>query len=49
MMIRGRHRGLQYALDRAITLPSERNDDGETSYKDEAALDGEQQSSVVKD
>lgn len=24
MMIRGRHRGLPYALDRAIMLPSER-------------------------
>jgi hypothetical protein len=24
MMIRGRHRGLPYALDRAITLPSDR-------------------------
>jgi hypothetical protein len=23
MMIRGRHRGLPYALDRAITLPSD--------------------------
>lgn len=48
MMIRGRHRGLPYALDRAITLPSERNNDGETSYRDEAAPDGEQQTSVVK-
>lgn len=27
MMIRGRHRGLPYALDRAITLPSDRVDD----------------------
>ncbi|KAJ4313384.1 hypothetical protein N0V94_006968 [Neodidymelliopsis sp. IMI 364377] len=25
MMIRGRHRGLPYALDRAITLPSDRD------------------------
>jgi Trk-type K+ transport system membrane component len=24
MMIRGRHRGMPYALDRAITLPSDR-------------------------
>jgi hypothetical protein len=25
MMLRGRHRGLPYALDRAITLPSDKN------------------------
>lgn len=24
MMIRGRHRGMPYALDRAITIPSDR-------------------------
>lgn len=35
MMIRGRHRGLPYALDRAITLPNERNEDDKTRYKDE--------------
>ena len=27
MMIRGRHRGLPYALDRAIMLPSDRIDE----------------------
>jgi Trk-type K+ transport system membrane component len=48
MMIRGRHRGLPYALDRAITLPNERNEDSETRYTDEAAPDGEQQLGVVK-
>lgn len=26
MMIRGRHRGLPYKLDRAIVLPSERSE-----------------------
>jgi Trk-type K+ transport system membrane component len=37
MMIRGRHRGLPYALDRAITLPSDRvaDSDEEAKYKDE--------------
>lgn len=49
MMIRGRHRGLPYALDRAITLPNERNEDGETRYRDEVAPDDEQQSGVVED
>jgi hypothetical protein len=37
-MIRGRHRGLPYALDRAITLPSDRladdEDNREGRYKD---------------
>jgi hypothetical protein len=27
MMIRGRHRGLPYQLDRSIMLPSERNNE----------------------
>lgn len=35
MMIRGRHRGLPYALDRAITLPNERKEDDKTRYRDE--------------
>ena len=35
MMIRGRHRGLPYALDRAITLPNERREDNKTGYRDE--------------
>ncbi|KAF2188061.1 potassium transport protein 1 [Zopfia rhizophila CBS 207.26] len=37
MMIRGRHRGLPYALDRAITLPSDlfANEDAEDEYRDE--------------
>lgn len=29
MMIRGRHRGLPYKLDRAIVLPSERQENEE--------------------
>jgi hypothetical protein len=37
MMLRGRHRGLPYALDRAINLPHDLvTDDGEgEKYKDE--------------
>lgn len=31
MMIRGRHRGLPYAIDRAIMLPSERRGENEGS------------------
>jgi Trk-type K+ transport system membrane component len=34
MMIRGRHRGLPYALDRAITLPSDHDDDMEINGED---------------
>jgi Trk-type K+ transport system membrane component len=36
MMLRGRHRGLPYALDRAITLPSDltTSDDEDKKYKD---------------
>jgi hypothetical protein len=36
-MIRGRHRGLPYALDRAITLPSDRtigNNDTEVGMEE---------------
>jgi Trk-type K+ transport system membrane component len=50
MMIRGRHRGLPYALDRAITLPGDRtsgnaneedHSDGEPfGYKDGFRKDG---------
>jgi Trk-type K+ transport system membrane component len=39
MMIRGRHRGLPYALDRAITLPNERSEDNKTGYRDETELE----------
>ncbi|KAG7122985.1 High-affinity potassium transport protein like [Verticillium longisporum] len=35
MMIRGRHRGLPYALDRAITLPSEHTLSDESSSADQ--------------
>lgn len=49
MMIRGRHRGLPYALDRAITLPVDRNEDGEARYKDEVESDGKQPTSVTKE
>jgi Trk-type K+ transport system membrane component len=28
MMIRGRHRGLPYAVDRAVILPGERQEEG---------------------
>lgn len=49
MMIRGRHRGLPYALDRAITLPNDRDEDSEARYRDEPATDGELQSGIVKD
>ncbi|KAJ4342571.1 hypothetical protein N0V95_006911 [Ascochyta clinopodiicola] len=35
MMIRGRHRGLPYALDRAITLPSEKGGEERWRYRDE--------------
>lgn len=49
MMIRGRHRGLPYALDRAITLPSGRKDNGEAWYRDEDVLDGKQQAGVAVD
>lgn len=35
MMIRGRHRGLPYALDRAITLPSEKTKMEAGSYRDD--------------
>lgn len=31
MMIRGRHRGLPYALDRAIVLPTEKSMGDETT------------------
>jgi hypothetical protein len=43
MMLRGRHRGLPYALDRAINLPSDLiTDDGEgEKYKDEDAATSE--------
>jgi hypothetical protein len=35
MMIRGRHRGLPYALDRAITLPSDQSarEDADQEYR----------------
>lgn len=35
-MIRGRHRGMPYALDRAVTLPSDRLADvnGDERYQD---------------
>lgn len=49
MMIRGRHRGLPYALDRAITLPSERAENGEGKYRDEVAPDGKQQMGTDKE
>lgn len=39
MMIRGRHRGLPYALDRAITLPVERR--AGDAYRDEVEIEGE--------
>jgi hypothetical protein len=40
MMLRGRHRGLPYALDRAITLPSDlvtsdEGEEGKGGYRDE--------------
>lgn len=35
MMIRGRHRGLPYELDRSIMLPDERNLAGDTTSSDE--------------
>lgn len=38
MMLRGRHRGLPYALDRAINLPHDLitdDDDEDGKYKDE--------------
>ena len=49
MMIRGRHRGLPYALDRAITLPIDRKEDGEARYRDDAGSGVKQQESVAKD
>lgn len=48
MMIRGRHRGLPYALDRAITLPSDRKEDGEARYRDEIEPYGKQKKDVAK-
>jgi hypothetical protein len=37
MMLRGRHRGLPYALDRAVNLPSDlvTGDQGDEKYRDE--------------
>jgi hypothetical protein len=37
MMLRGRHRGLPYALDRAVNLPSDlvTSDDGDEKYRDD--------------
>ncbi|KAJ4994028.1 low-affinity potassium transport protein [Stagonosporopsis vannaccii] len=51
MMIRGRHRGLPYALDRAITLPIDHNGVVERRYRDEAEVEpaGKQQMGVAKD
>jgi Trk-type K+ transport system membrane component len=48
MMIRGRHRGLPYALDRAITLPNDRKEDTDTRYKDDVAPEGEQDRGTTK-
>ena len=40
MMIRGRHRGLPYKLDRAVVLPSERDDEGyQTTNRSRAYYD----------
>jgi hypothetical protein len=51
MMIRGRHRGLPYALDRAITLPSDRtNNEEETQrYRDKEIGDKKQKVGVEKE
>ena len=48
MMLRGRHRGLPYALDRAITLPSDlvTNDDEDEKYRDK---DGTEMASGVEE
>lgn len=50
MMIRGRHRGLPYALDRAITLPSERyvKRDVESEQGDGGLHDTERENKNVK-
>ena len=37
MMLRGRHRGLPYGLDRAINLPSDLVGEEEERYKDETS------------
>ncbi|KAF9697211.1 hypothetical protein EKO04_004567 [Ascochyta lentis] len=46
MMIRGRHRGLPYALDRAITLPSEREKAEKARYKDHEEVSGKSETKV---
>jgi Trk-type K+ transport system membrane component len=38
MMLRGRHRGLPYSLDRAVNLPSDLVTEEEGKYKDEEDL-----------
>lgn len=41
MMIRGRHRGLPYALDRAITLPTDQYDEDHKGDDDGTSAEGE--------
>lgn len=50
MMIRGRHRGMPYALDRAITLPSDRLADHnpEEKYRDEYDMGSEKRSLTAR-
>lgn len=48
MMIRGRHRGLPYALDRAITLPSEREREERGRYRDDEKANDEKEKEVDK-